>query len=85
MHCALHIIGSMTDSWDMRRLYIEGAPPSFIFCSADHLPVSTRIFFCFHEFIAIRLLNRAPSPSVLLVARRSVPYSWLPRAYSRFR
>jgi hypothetical protein len=24
MHCALHIIGSMTDSWNMKRLYIEG-------------------------------------------------------------
>jgi len=25
MHCALHIIGSMKDSWNMKRHYIEGA------------------------------------------------------------
>jgi hypothetical protein len=31
MHCATHIIGSMTDSWNMKRHYIEGIQHSNAF------------------------------------------------------
>jgi hypothetical protein len=30
MHCALHIIGFMSDSWNMQRLHVEGASPHFV-------------------------------------------------------
>lgn len=43
MHCALHIVGSMSDSWNMQRLYVEGTTTYFL--SRMHDDINDVVFY----------------------------------------
>jgi hypothetical protein len=48
MHCALHIIGSMTDSWNMKRHYVEGSfPHKIVVVISSHPIILQFVFFDF--------------------------------------
>jgi hypothetical protein len=58
MHCALHIIGSMTDSWNMKRHYIDGT--SSITCLCIDVIVDFKLLSHI-EFLRDSALSECPA------------------------
>jgi hypothetical protein len=54
MHCALHIIGSMTDSWNMKRHYIDGTASIISLCIVNFK------FYSHIEFLHDSELSECP-------------------------
>ena len=75
MHCSLSIITSMTDSWNMTRNYVEGAPPPSSpppHTPSRHAPVAAEacnILGCQDLISSFKKIKSAPPVSALHAAR----------------